>query len=393
MKKTKSTFAKRIQQLEPSPTFALDEMVKQMQSKGTSIINLGLGEPDFNTPSHISAAAIHAINDGFTHYTQTAGIPELREAISQKFQADNNIAYNPSHILVGAGSKPLLYFAFQALCQKGDEVIVPVPTWASYVEQIKLTGSKPVLLHLNPPFKLTAKALEGKITPSTKAILLNSPSNPTGAIIDKKELEKIAKLALKNDVYIISDEIYEKIIYSGEHISIASLGKQIADRAITINGFSKTYAMTGWRIGYAGGPSEIITAMTNLQGQLTANASSISQKAALQALIGTNDPVSAMIREFAKRRAFLVSQLSQIAELEVIPPEGSFYFFVGIHKLLGGKYRTSADWCADLLSQKKVALIPGEAFFAPGFFRLSFTTPLEKLEKAVKKIKEFINEK
>jgi aspartate aminotransferase len=389
----KTILTKRIRQLEPSPTFAFDSKVKAMQKNGISIINLSIGEPDFTTPSFIRKAAITAIKEGFTHYTQIPGIPELREAIARKLEEDNKIIYTSSQILVGSGAKPILYCAFQVLCEKGDEVIIPVPTWSSYVEQIKLTEAKPIFIHLKPPFKLTAKMVEEKITKKTKAILLNTPSNPTGAIIEKEELEKIAKLAIKHNMWVITDEMYEKIIYGAKHVSIASFGKEIYDRTITINGFSKTYAMTGWRLGYAGGPEKVIKAMTDLQGQLTASAPSISQKAGLMALKGPKGPIQKMIKEFAKRRRVLIRELTKIPQLEITESEGSFFFFIGIQKLLGKKYPTAIAWCEALLKEKQVAVIPGEAFFAPGYVRLSFAAPIEKLKTAVGRIKEFINER
>lgn len=389
----KTTLTKRIQRLEPSATFAIDAIVKAMQKEGICVINLGIGEPDFQTPDYIKQAGIQAIEEGFTHYTSAAGMLELREALSEKFEKDNKVSYTPTQIVVGSGSKPILYCAFQVLCEKGDEVIVPVPTWNSYVEQIKLAEATPVLIHLKPPFTLTSKMIEKVITPQTKAILLNTPSNPTGAMISQKELQNITRLVAKKDLWVITDEMYEKIIFeNAKHVSIASLGKEIYNRTITINGFSKTYAMTGWRLGYAGGPQEVISAMANLQGQLTASASSISQKAALAALKGPTKPVEKMIAEFGKRRELLVELLRQIPQLLVTPPEGSFFMYVGIEKLLGKKYPTSASWCESLLQEKHVALIPGEAFFSPGFFRLSFASPIENLQEAVKRIKEFINE-
>lgn len=377
--------------LEPSPTFVLDARVKKMQEEGVLVINLGIGEPDFQTPQYIKNAGIEAIKEGFTHYTQTAGIPELRHAISQKFSKDNNIEYKSSQILIGSGSKPILYCAFQVLCEKGDEVIIPVPTWSSYVEQIKLTEAAPIFIHLKSPFRLTARMVKEMITPKTKVLLLNTPSNPTGAIIEEEELKKIACLAIKYDFWIVTDEMYEKIIYKGRHTSIASLGQEIYERTITVNGFSKTYAMTGWRLGYAGGPQEVITAMSNLQGQLTANASSISQKAGLAA-ITLPEGLEEMMKEFTKRRELLAKELSKIPEFEVMIPEGSFFFFIGIQKLLGGKYNSAIEWCEALLKEKQVAVIPAEAFFTRGFFRLSFAAPIEKLEQAVEKIKEFIYE-
>lgn len=391
--KKKIILTKRIRQLEPSPTFALDARVKAMQKAGISVVNLSIGEPDFDTPEFIGLAGKKAITDGFTHYTQVAGIPELRQAVAEKFKKDNGLTYLPSQIMIGTGSKPILYCAFQVLCEKGDEVIIPVPTWSSYVEQVKLTEALPVLIHLLPPFKLTARMVEEKITSSTKAILLNSPSNPTGAIIEEKELEKIAQLAVKYGIWVITDEMYEKIIYGkSKHVSIASFGKEIYDRTITINGFSKTYAMTGWRLGYAGGPEEVIKAMVDLQGQLTASAPTISQKAGFAALKGPKGPIQKMIREFTKRRAILIRELTKIPQLEVTESEGSFFFFIGISKLLGKKYPTALAWCEELLKEKQVAVIPGEGFFAPGYFRLSFASPREKLQEAVIRIKEFIHE-
>ncbi len=385
--------SKRILNLEPSPTFAVDALVKELQKKGSSVINLGIGEPDFETPSHIKTAAIKAIRDGFTHYTATSGIPELKEAIVSKFKNDNQIHYQPDQIIVGSGSKPLLYCAFQVLCNPVDEVIVPTPAWSSYVEQIKLAGAKPILLPLNPPFTLTADHLKKVITKRTKIILLNSPSNPTGAILEKKELEKIAQLVVQKKLWVVTDEMYEKIVFKGLHISIASLGKEIAERTITVNGFSKTYAMTGWRVGFAGGPSEVIGAMVNLQGQLTANASSVSQMAALAALNGSQKEAANFAEEFSKRRKLLIDLLSQIPSLMPLTiPSGGFYFFIDIRQVLNKKYPSSALWCQGLLAEKKVAVIPGEAFYAPGFFRLSFVAKRPILEEAVKRIGEFINE-
>lgn len=385
-------FSKRIQNLMPSPTFAIDAKVKNLEHGGIRVINLGLGEPDFETPDLIKHAGIKAIEEGFTHYTQAAGIPLLREAIAKKFKNDNNIDYQPQQIVVGAGSKFILYMAFQTLCQKGDEVIVPIPTWNSYVEQVKLSEATPVFIKLHPPFKITAKAIKKKITSRTKVILLNSPSNPTGAMIDEEELNKIASLAVSKNIWIVTDEMYEKIIYGKKHVSIASLNREIYNRTISVNGLSKTYAMTGWRIGYAGGPQEIITVLVDLQSQLTTNASSISQKAALCALEGSEKLYKGMIEEFKARREYLIKSLSSIKDFDVTQPEGSFFFFVGIKKLLGKKYKTSTQWCEDLLQRKQVAVVPGEAFFAPGFFRLSFAADISTLKDAVKKLEEFIYE-
>lgn len=386
----KTILTKRIQQLTKSPLLKMDSKVKAMQRAGIEVINFGRGEPDFQTPIPIKQAGKDAIQDGFSHYTATAGIRELREALVEKFSKENHITYDPSEIIVGSGTRPLLYIAFQVLCEKGDEVIVPLPTWGTYVEQIKLSDATPVFIHLKPPFKLTAKMVEEKITEKTKVILLNSPSNPTGAVIEKKELEKIAQIVLRHGLWIIADEMYERLLFKGKYISIASLSKKIQQQVITMNGFSKTYAMTGWRIGYAAGPKEVISAMVDFQGHLTANASSISQKAAL-GFTKSEKEVVQMVAEFTKRRAFLARELVKIPQLDVIVPEGSFYFFIGIQRLLG-KNQSSMSWCEELLEKKHVALIPGEAFLTPGYVRLSFAAPIETLRLACERIKEFINE-
>lgn len=379
----------RIKQLSPSPTLALDAKVKQMQRGGVLVINLGIGEPDFETPSNIKRAAIKAIKDGFTHYTETSGILELRKRIAEKLERDNQISYDPAEIVVGCGSKQLLYSAFQVLCEEGDEVLLSIPTWTTYIEQIKLAGGKPKLIKLFPPFKLTASHILKNMSSKTKIILINSPANPTGAVIDQKELEKIAEIAVKHKVWVISDEIYEKITFGKKHTSIGSLNKEIQERTITINGFSKAYAMTGWRVGCAAGPKEVISAMGSLQSQVTSNTSSISQMAAIEAISGKQDSVEKMRREFLKRRRFLISALSKIHGLSFIEPEGAFYFFVSIKKILGRKLKTSGSWCESLLNKEQVAVVPGEAFLYPGYFRLSFAAGFKDLSESIKRIKRF----
>lgn len=382
--------SQRILKLHPSPTLTLDAKVRQLQNKGIPIINLSLGEPDFKTPENISNVAIEAINEGFTHYTAAAGILELRKAISKKLEKENAIYYQPSEIIVGVGTKQLLYTIFQILCQKGNEVILTTPTWATYVEQIKLSEAKPILIPLKSPFKLTAKILGEYITAKSKAILINSPANPTGAIIDEQELQRIANLAIKHNLFVISDEIYEKILYKGKHISIASFGEKIKKLTITINGFSKAYAMTGWRIGYAAGPKEIIGAMVSFCGQTTSGTSSISQKAAVEALKGSQSSVKKMALEFKTRKEFICKEFEKIEDISFAEPEGAFYLFVDISRLLGRKYKSSADWSEGLLEQAKVAVIPGEAFYAPNVIRISFAASLENLKQGCKQIKEFI---
>lgn len=353
--------------ISPSPTLALDAKVKEMQKKGINVINLGIGEPDFNTPENIKKAAILAINNNFTHYTATYGIEKLRIAISDKLKKDNQLSYDLSEIVVGVGTKQILFHAFMCLCNKGDEVFVSLPAWSTYIEQIKLAGGKPV-------FKLSNK---------TKIILINSPRNPDGAVISEKELISIADLAVKKNIYVISDEIYEKIIYGKKHISIASLNPKIKKQTITINGFSKSYAMTGWRVGYGAGPKEIIEKISALQSQTTSNTCSVSQYAALEALNGSQKSVTKMLEEFAERKNIVVKKLSEIKNFKFTPPQGTFYVFVKINN------KNSARWCGELLEKEKVAVVPGEAFLMPGYFRLSFAASVNNLKEGIARIKNF----
>lgn len=382
-------FAARIQTLTPSPTLALDAKIKELIKQKKNIINLGIGEPNFDTPNHVKRAAVQALKENITHYTETQGLLKLRMAIAQKLQKDSNILYAPSEIIVGSGSKQILYEALQVLCDENDEVIIPLPTWGTYVEQVKLAGGIPVFVPLNPPFKLTTKDIEKKVTKKTKMLLLNTPANPTGAIIDVIELKKIAKLAVRHNMWVIADEIYEKIVYGNSTTSIASFNKQIKEQTITINGVSKAYAMTGWRIGYAAGPEGVIKAMTTLQGQLTSNASSIAQMAAIAALLGNQKPVEQMRKTFEKRRTLVSNGLIK-SGLSFTKPEGAFYVFVSVEKLLGKDIQTSEVFCSRLLKEEHVAVVPGEAFLYPGYFRLSFAASKEDLVEAMKRIKRFI---
>ncbi|OGK34293.1 hypothetical protein A3F59_05715 [Candidatus Roizmanbacteria bacterium RIFCSPHIGHO2_12_FULL_38_13] len=379
----------RARVLLPSATLAVDALAKQLEEKGKPVINLTLGEPDFATPANIGKAAYKAIKEGFTHYTATAGILPLRNAIAEKLKKDNNVSYEPSEIIVGVGTKQILYNAFQVLIDEGMEVIIPTPTWSTYVEQVKLALGKPVLVPLKPPFKLKAQDIEPYINKKTKVIILNSPSNPTSAVIEKEELVKIARLAIEKNIYIVSDEIYEKLIYEGTNYSIASLGNEIKDLTITINGFSKSYAMTGWRIGYGAGPKEIIKAMTSFQGQTTSNTSSIAQMAAIEALYATQQPLKKMKQEFERRREYLIKEFSSIRGITFTLPEGAFYFFVNIKKLLK-KGETSSKWCERLLAKKYVAVVPGEAFCAQGYFRLSYAASMKNLKEGIRRIREYI---
>ncbi len=382
--------ARRIQVLSPSPTVSLDAKVKELQGQGASIINLTVGEPDFRTPENISHAAITAIHDGFTHYAPAAGIPDLRQAIAEKLKKDNQLEYAPGDIVVGVGTKQLLFSIFQVICEEGDEVLISTPTWATYAEQVRLAGATPITFPLQPPFILTATDLENHITKKTKAVILNSPCNPTGAVIPKNELGRIAALCVKHQLYAISDEIYEKIIYEGEHCSIASFGQEIKDLTITVNGFSKAYAMTGWRVGYAAGPKDVVAGLISLAGQTTSGTSSVSQKAAVAALTGDQLQVSQMTNEFKKRRDFLLNEFRAIMGIQVSAPTGAFYLFLDVSQLLKGKYTSTTEWTQALLTQAGVAVVPGEAFLSPGYVRLSYAASFETLQEGVSRLKKFI---
>lgn len=387
---SQSTLAKRIQTLAPSPTLALNALAKDLKQKGIPVINLTTGEPDFQTPTHISTAAKKAIDDGHTFYSNPQGVLELRNAIAKTF-GNNGLFYTPEEIIVGTGSKQLLYVAFQVLCERGDEVIIPLPTWSSYVEQVQLTGAKVKTVKLMPPFKLTASDVQKAITPKTKVLLLTSPNNPTGAVIDEKEVKKIAKIALAHNIWVFSDEIYEKIIYGTTHVSIASLQKKMQSQTIIFNGVSKAYSMTGWRIGYAAGPKHVIKAMASLQSQIVSHAATFSQIAAIEALEGDPKPVAKMVKTFGERREKGLKAFAKIQNISVTPPEGAFYFFIDIRKVLGKKYNTATDWCAALLKEEQVALVPGEAFLYPGFVRMTFASSTENVLEAIERIGKFVN--
>lgn len=388
--------AERAKKVKPSPTLAVDSKAKEMKAKGVDIVNFGVGEPDFDTPEHIKEAAIKAIKDGFTKYTPVGGIDELKEAIVEKLERDNGLKYGKENILVSCGAKHSLYNIAQALFGPGDEVIIPAPYWVSYPDQVLLNDAVPVFLETKEEndFMLSPELLKEKITPRTKALILNSPSNPTGFIYNEKTLREIAEIAVEKNFYIISDEIYEKLIYDGHrHISIASFGEEIKARTIVVNGLSKSHSMTGWRIGYAAGPAEIIKVMTNIQSQSTSNPTSIAQKAAVAALRGPQDCVEEMRKEFERRRTYLVERLNQIQGISCRLPNGAFYAFPNVSEILGKKsgdkvISNSIELSIYLLEHAHVAVVPGSAFGAEGYLRLSYATSLENIEKGVNRIKE-----
>ena len=391
--------SKKAQRIQASVTLAITAKAKEMKENGIDVISFGAGEPDFNTPQNIINAAIKAMEDGNTKYTNVNGILPLREAICKKFKDDNNLVYNPSQIVVSTGAKQSLANAFLAILNPGDEVIVPNPYWVSYPELIRLADGKPVFVESNETssYKFTKENLEKVVTEKTKAIILNTPNNPTGTIYNKEELIEIAEFAKKYDLIIISDEMYEKLLYDGEkHISIASVSDDAYERTIVINGLSKSYAMTGWRLGYCGATEKIAKLMTNIQSHMTSNVCSITQYAAIEALNGPQDKVKEMIFEFERRRNYMVKTLEKMNNLSIIKPRGAFYIMINIDKCLGKeingeKIIDSMDFSAKLLEHEKVAVIPGKAFGLDNYVRVSYATSMELIEKGLERINKFIN--
>jgi aspartate aminotransferase len=396
---TSMGIAKRASAIKPSPTLATAAKAKAMKAQGIDVVDFGVGEPDFDTPENVKEAAKKAIQAGFTKYTPASGTDELKEAVVEKFKRDNGLAYDKSQVLISCGAKHSLYNIAEALFDPGDEVIIPSPYWVSYPDQVILNDATPVIVETTEDerFKLSAKKLENAVTRKTKAVVLNSPSNPTGLAYDKKTLEEIAAVAVRHKIYIISDEIYEKLIYdSFQHFSIASLGPEIKDLTIVVNGVSKSHAMTGWRIGYAAGPQDVITAMANIQSQSTSNPTSISQKAAVEALRGPQDFIQVMNREFDKRRKYMVERLNRITGMSCLMPVGAFYAFPRVSPLFGksvnGKLiRNSSDLAAYLLEEAKVALVSGDAFGADAYMRLSYATSMEIIVKGLDRIERAVN--
>jgi aspartate aminotransferase len=388
--------AERTKAIKPSPTLAMNAKAKELKAQGVDITNFGVGEPDFDTPDNIKEAAIKAIRDGFTKYTPVGGIDELKIAIMEKFRKDNGLEYEKNQILVSCGAKHSLYNIAEALFGPGDEVIIPAPYWVTYPDQVLLNDAEPVIIPTDEEnsFMIDPERLEEKITPNTKALILNSPSNPTGLGYDREGLEKIAELAIKHDYYIISDEIYEKLTYEGfNHVSIASLGREIKDRTIVVNGLSKSHSMTGWRIGFTAGPTDIIRAMTNIQSQSTSNPTSIAQKAAVEALTGPQDFLPVMLEEFDRRRRYMVERLNSIPGISCKTPVGAFYAFPNVSSFFGrsdGKrsVNNSLEMSTYLLEEARVATVPGSAFGDDKFIRLSYATSMETIRKGLDRIEE-----
>ncbi|MDR1245343.1 MAG: pyridoxal phosphate-dependent aminotransferase [Endomicrobium sp.] len=386
--------SKRVQSIKPSPTLAIDAKAKALKEQGVDIINFGVGEPDFDTPQSIKNAAINAISSGFTKYCPVPGTLEIKNAIIEKLKRDTSLVYAPEQIIVSSGAKHSLYNLFQSIINDGDEVIVPAPYWVSYPDMIALAGGKSVIVQTTDKtnFKATPENIEKALTPKTKAIVINSPSNPTGVTYSQEELKAIADVCVKHKILIISDDIYEKLVYDNfKFTSIAQVSPQAKELTIIINGVSKAYAMTGWRIGYAAGPKDIISAMSKIQSQSTSNACSISIKAAVEALNGSQECVKDMIKEFEKRRDYIVTRLNAIRGITCRKPEGAFYVFPNIKELLGKAFNsktinTDLEFADYLLNYAKIAVVPGTAFGAEGYIRLSYATSLENIKSGMDRL-------
>ena len=393
------SLTKRALGISPSLTLAITAKAKKMKEDGISVIGFGAGEPDFNTPDYIVNAAKAALDKGMTKYTASSGIIELKKAICQKFEKDNNLKYNPNQIVISNGAKHSLYNAMQAIVEKGDEVIIPSPYWLTYPELVHLCDGKCKFVKgsVKNNYKMTAAQLKSAIGKKTKALILNSPSNPTGAVYTKHEIEEIAKVALEHNIWVISDEIYEKLIYDNQkHYSIAQHSEKMKNKTIIINGVSKTYAMTGWRIGYLAAPKEVADAIDGIQSHETSNACSVSQYAALAALTGGEEFVNKMLGVFDERRNYMISALKKIKGVSIIKPQGAFYVMVNIKKLKGRTYdgakiKSSLIFTDKLLS-KGVAVVPGDAFGSDDFVRLSYAMSLEDIKEGIKRLADFVEE-
>lgn len=384
--------------ISPSPTLAIDAKFKEMKANGEDVVGFGCGEPDFDTPQHIKDAAISAINSGFTKYTPAAGTLALRKAVAKKFKVENGLDYAPSDIVVSNGAKHSLVNAFMAILNPGDEVIVPAPFWVSYPEMIKIADGVPVLLNTSEEndFKASVEDFQKALSPKTKAIVLNSPSNPTGMVYTEDELRAIADFAVKHNIYVISDEIYEHLIYDGKHISIASFNDKIKALTIVINGVSKTYAMTGWRIGYAAAAPEIAKIMANIQSHAASNPNSIAQAATVAALEGGMDDVEMMKKHFVERRDYMVDTINSIDGVSCKKPQGAFYIMMSIKEIIGKEFygkiiNNSNDFATLFLEKAKVAVVPGAGFGADEYVRWSYATSMENIKEGLARLKKLLN--
>lgn len=384
----------RLSQIVPSATLALTAKARALQQQGVDVVGFGAGEPDFDTPAPIKQAAIEALESGFTKYTPTAGIPELREEICRKLREDNDLAYEPSQVLVSCGAKHSLFNFFQAALDPGDEVLIPSPYWVSYPEMVRLAGGSPVFVPSEEKegFRLLADAVRPLVTPRSKVLIVNSPSNPTGCGLERAQLEALAALAVERDLFVVSDEIYEPLTYDGfRHVSIAALGPEIKRRTLVVNGFSKAYSMTGWRLGYAAGETQIVAAMTTVQDHSTSNATSFAQKGAVAALRGSKETLREWVGEFAARKDQITTQLRRIPGVSLPEPQGAFYAFANFSACFGrsaaGKTIDGSAALSDyLLSEAQVAIVPGVAFGSDAHLRFSFALSRERIATGIERI-------
>jgi aspartate aminotransferase len=394
--------AKRASSVSDSITMAITATAQRLKKEGQNVLSFGAGEPDFDTPDFIKEAGIKAIRDGKTKYTAASGIIELKQAVCEKLKRDNGLTYSPNQIVISCGAKHSIFNAMMALVDDGDEVIIPSPYWVSYPDQVQLCGGKPIFIETTEAteFKITPAQLLEAITPRTKLFVLGSPSNPTGSVYSKAELEKLAEIFIKHNILVISDEIYEKLIYGDhQHVSIASLSKEMYDRTIVINGVSKAYSMTGWRIGYSASPAAIASAMGMLQSHATSNPATPSQWASVEALTHNEDTLDAMRIEFKKRRTVMVDGLNKIPGFNCIVPHGAFYTFPNISGCLGKsskqsgkKINTSADFCEALLNEALVACVPGSGFGTEGYIRLSYATSMTDITEGIERIHRWVSQ-
>ena len=391
--------ARRVSKIQPSPTLAITSKAKAMKAEGIDVVGFGAGEPDFDTPEHIKAVAKKALDAGYTKYTPVPGTPELKDAVIAKFRRDNGLEYKRENIIVSVGAKHSIYNVAQAFFEEGDEVVIPAPYWVSYPDIVLLAGATPVIVDTkeNTGFKLTPQQLDQAITPRTKCVVLNSPSNPTGAAYTEEELKRIADVIVRRDVTVLSDDIYEKLVYDGfRFVSIASFGEEIRKRTIVVNGLSKAYSMTGWRIGYVAAGKDLVSAMNNIQSQSTSNPVSFCDKAAIEALNGPQDFMKEWGAEFDRRRRFIVERLNRIPGVSCLMPQGAFYVFPNFSKVYGKKTPAgrvidgSATLAAYLLEDHRVASVPGVAFGADEFQRLSYATSMKNIEKGIDRIEQAV---
>ena len=392
--------SRKVAGIAPSMTLSINAKEKQMKAEGIDVIGFGAGEPDFDTPQHVKDACIKAIKDGVTKYTPSEGTPALRKAIAEKLEAENGLRYSPSDIVVSCGAKHSLFNAIFTITNEGDEIIIPAPYWLTYPEQVSVSGGVPVYVHAgeSTSYRVTADMIRSRVTAKTKAVILNSPSNPSGAVVDPKELEKIAALALEKKFYIISDEIYEKILYDGKkHVSIASISPEIKEQTILVNGFSKSFAMTGWRLGYTAGPKNVICAMSNFQSHSTSNPTSFAQAAAITALKDSDLFVKTMLESFTRRRKLMVDGLNAIPGIKCLNPDGAFYVYPSIRGLIGKKkgafvITDAMSFTEYLLAEARVAVVPGTPFGSPENIRLSYATSDEKIKSGLDRMETAIKQ-